>query len=111
MRSRVDLRPDRKGCTLVVVGESAPTPKQKGITLATKKVTAKAEPMVGTFTMITKSPKVWGVRIYGQGKKGQSVEVVNRYGGRYTKRLVAKVADVPANEYTGQPAGEVWQFA
>jgi hypothetical protein len=79
--------------------------------LSTKKTTAKAESVVGTFTMITKSPKVWGVRIHTQGKKGQKVEVVNRYGGRYTKTLVSKVADVPANEFTGQPAGEVWNFA
>jgi hypothetical protein len=80
--------------------------------LATKKVTAKAEPVTkATFTKITENPKVWGIRIAGQGKKGQKVEAIKWNGGRYAKTLVSKVADVPANEYTGQPAGEVWTFA
>ncbi len=79
--------------------------------MATKKVTAKAEPTKGTFTMITKSPKTWGARIAGSGEKGQTVVLINRYGGQYQKKLVQLVATVPANEFTGQPAGEVWTFA
>jgi hypothetical protein len=94
---------------MVLVGNSADT--TKGRTLATKKVTAKAEPTKGTFTMITKSPKTWGARIAGSGEKGQTVVLINRYGGQYQKKLVQLVATVPANEFTGQPAGEVWTFA
>lgn len=80
-------------------------------TLATKKVTAKAEPVKGTFTMLSKSPKTWGARINGSGEKGQKVILVNRYGGMYEKTLVALQGVVPANEFTGQPAGEIWTFA
>ena len=60
---------------------------------------------------MSKSPKVWGARINGKGEKGQKVVLVNRYGGMYEKTLVELQGIVPANEFTGQPAGEVWTFA
>lgn len=77
--------------------------------MATKKTTV--DVVTATFTMITKEPKTWGLRVpKGQGKKGLVVESVNRWGNRQAKRLVSKVADVPANEMLGLPACEVWTF-
>lgn len=76
--------------------------------MATKK---EQEVVTATFTMITKEPKTWGLRVpKGQGKKGLVVESVNRWGNRQSKKLVSKVADTPANEMLGLPACEVWTF-
>lgn len=63
-----------------------------------------------TFTLITRDPKTWGVRVSGKGKKGMKVESINRWGATKPLVLVSKVAEVPANEFTGQPAGEIWTF-
>lgn len=79
--------------------------------MSARRVTAKAEPIKGTFTMLSKSPKTWGARINGKAEKGQRVILVNRYGGMYEKTLVEFQGVVPANEFTGQPAGEIWTFA
>lgn len=69
------------------------------------------EPVRGTYAVISKEPKIWGARIpVGQGKKGITVELVNRYGARQDKVLIEKFAEYPANPYTGMPATEVWYF-
>ena len=64
----------------------------------------------GTFTLITNSPKTWGVKVIGKGKKGARVETTNRWGATKVLVLASKVSDVPANDFTGSPACEVWTF-
>lgn len=64
----------------------------------------------GLFMKITANPKVWGVRVFGKGKKGMRVEVMNRQGSVKVLTLASKVADVPANPYNNTPESELWSF-
>ena len=98
MYGKPDLTLTPKACRLVVVGEEPRHQQERLIMLK------------GTFTLITNSPKTWGVRVNGKGKKGAKVETINRWGASKVLTLVSKVGDVPADPYGGRPEGEIWSF-
>jgi hypothetical protein len=98
MYARLDLRATPKPDSVVDV-EDEPRHLQKGRVM-----------LKGTFTLISNSPKTWGVRVNGKGKKGARVETINRWGASKTLTLVGKVGDVPADPYGGRPEGEIWTF-